>query len=77
MRRFNCHCCHLFLFFVIKAHKALKLAGQQDFSYLKSEKDVKWMLNLWGDVRCVNPLTIIFLTVNYAFTCRVGELCTL
>ena len=60
MRRFNCVCCHLFLCLWIKADKALKLIVRQDFSYLKSEKDVKWMLNLWGGVRCANPLTIIF-----------------
>jgi len=59
MHRFNCLRCHLFLCLGIEAHKALKLAVRQDFSYLKSEKDVKWMLSLWGDVRCVNPLTII------------------
>lgn len=46
VRRFNCLRCHLFLCLGIKAHKALKLAVPQDFSYLKSEKDVKWMLNL-------------------------------
>jgi len=44
MRRFNCLCCHLFLRLRNKAHKALKFIVQQDFSYLKSEKDVKWML---------------------------------
>lgn len=60
MRRFNCFRCHLFLSLRIKSHKSLKLGVRQDFSYLKSEKDVKWMLNLWGGVRCVNPLTIIF-----------------
>jgi len=46
IHRFNYLRCHLFLCLWIKAHKALKLTVRQDFSYLKSEKDVKWMLNL-------------------------------
>ncbi len=41
MRRFNCLHYHLFLCLGIKAHKALKLVARQDFSYLKSKKDVK------------------------------------
>ena len=57
--RFNCLHCHLFLCLRIKTHKALKLAARQDFSYLKSKKDVKWMVKFCGGVRYVNPLTII------------------
>lgn len=57
--RFNCLRCHLFLCLRIKTHKALKLAVRQDFSYLKSKKDVKWMVKFCGGVCCVNPLTII------------------